>query len=124
MEQPAEPAREIDLEAPDQSIDGVERKTTESTPMRNAEEQERKTIEFSPSGIVDDPTSKTPETIKDDSQKKNVVHREDWNHGRDETKRERGGNADDREMQNVWNRFRNFNRGQTRRRADHTWSNG
>ena len=70
MEQPAEPAREIDLEAPDQSIDGVERKTTESTPMRNAEEQERKTIEFSPSGIVDDPTSKTPETIKDDSTKR------------------------------------------------------
>ena len=42
------PAIEIDLETPDQSADEVERKTTESTTMPNAEEQEKKTIEFSP----------------------------------------------------------------------------
>ena len=63
-------AIEIDLETPDQSVDEVERKTTESTPMPNAEEQEKKTIEFSPIDIVDDTTSSTPETMKDDSQTK------------------------------------------------------
>ena len=35
---------EIDLETPDQSVDEVERKTTESTPMPTVEEQEKKTI--------------------------------------------------------------------------------
>ena len=34
----AEPAIEIELETPDQSVDEVEKKTTESTPMPNAEE--------------------------------------------------------------------------------------
>ena len=63
------PATEIDLETPDQSVDEVERKTTESTPIPNVEEQ-KKTIEFSPIDIVDDTTSNTPETIKDDSQAK------------------------------------------------------
>ena len=48
----------------------MERKTTVSTPMPNVEEQEKKTIEFSPIDIVDDTTSNTPETIKDDSQTK------------------------------------------------------
>ena len=43
-EEPTLPARETDLETPDQSIDGAERKTTESTPMPNVEEQEKKTI--------------------------------------------------------------------------------
>ena len=38
------PAIEIDLETPDQSVNEVERKTTESTPMPNVEEQEKKTI--------------------------------------------------------------------------------
>ena len=69
-EEPTIPAREIDLETPDQSIDGAERKTTESIPMPNVEEQETKTIEFSPIGNVDATTNNTPETIKDDSQKK------------------------------------------------------
>ena len=41
-EEPTVPARETDLETPDQSFDGAERKTTESTPMPNVEEQERK----------------------------------------------------------------------------------
>ena len=54
------PARETNLETPDQSIDVGEKKTTESTPMPNVEEQEKKTIEFS--------LNNTPETIKDDSQ--------------------------------------------------------
>ena len=64
------PAIEIDLETPGQSVDEVERKTTESTLMRNEEEQEKKKIEFSSIDIVDDTTSNTPETIKDDSQTK------------------------------------------------------
>ena len=62
VEGPTVPSAEIDLETPDQSVDEVERKTTESTPMPIAEEQEKKTIEFSP---ID--TGNTPETIKDDS---------------------------------------------------------
>ena len=45
----------------------MERETTESTPMPKVEEQEKKTMEFSPIDIVDDTTSNTPETIKDDS---------------------------------------------------------
>ena len=70
VEGPTVPAIEIDLETPDQSVDEVERKTTESTPMPNAEEQEKKTIEFSPIDIIEDTTSNTPETIKNDSQTK------------------------------------------------------
>ena len=70
MEEPTVSVREINLETPDQSTDGLERKTSESTPIPNAEEQEKKTIEFSPIDIVDDPTSNTPETIKNYSQTK------------------------------------------------------
>ena len=70
MEEPTVPAREIDLETPDQSIDGVEGKTTESTPMPSADEQEMTNIEFSPIDNVEESTSSTPETIKDDSQTK------------------------------------------------------
>ena len=70
VERQTVPAIEIDLETPDQSVDEVERKTTESTPMPNAEEQEKKTKEFSPIDIVDDTTSNTRETIKDESQTK------------------------------------------------------
>ena len=70
VEGPTAPAGEIDLETPHQSVDEVERKTTESTPMPNAEEQGKKTIEFSPIDIIEDATSNTPETIKDDSQTK------------------------------------------------------
>ena len=67
VEEPTVSARETDLETPDQSIDGVERTTKESTPMPNAEEQEKKTIEFSPTGNIDETTNNTPETIKKDS---------------------------------------------------------
>ena len=44
MEEPIVSARETDLETTDQSIDGAGKKTTESTPMPNAEKQEKKTI--------------------------------------------------------------------------------
>ena len=67
---PTVPAVEIDIETPDQSVDEVERKTTEPTPMPNAEEQEKKTILISPIDSVEDTTGNTPETIKDDSQTK------------------------------------------------------
>ena len=70
VERQTVPAIEIDLETPDQSVDEVERKTTESTPMPNAEEQEQKTIEFSPIDLVEDTTSNTMETIKAGSQTK------------------------------------------------------
>ena len=53
----AEPPIEIDLETPDQSVDEVEKKTTES-------------MEFSPIDTVEDTTGNTPETVKDESQAK------------------------------------------------------
>ena len=65
-----EPAIEIDLKTPDQSVDEVEKKTTESTPMPNAEEQNQKSMEFSPIDTVEDLTGNTPETVKDESQAK------------------------------------------------------
>ena len=65
-----EPAIDIDLETPDQSVDEVEKKTTESTPMPNAEEQNQKSMEFSPIYTVEDTTGNTPETVKDESQVK------------------------------------------------------
>ena len=64
------PATEIDLETPDQTVDELERETTESTPMPKVEEQEKKKMEFSPIDILDITTSNTPETIKDDSHAK------------------------------------------------------
>ena len=69
-ERPTAPTIEIDIETPDQSVDEVQRKTTESTTMPNVEEQEKKTIEFSTIDTVDDTTSNMPETIKKDSQAK------------------------------------------------------
>ena len=64
------PVTVIYLETPVRSIDGVERKTTESTPMPNVEERGTKTIEFSPIGNGDEITKNTPENIKGDSQMK------------------------------------------------------
>ena len=66
----AEPANEIDRETPDQSVDEVEKKTTESTPMPNAEEPNQKSMEFSPIDTLEDTTGNTPETVKDESQVK------------------------------------------------------
>ena len=57
------PAIEIDLETPDQSVDEVEKKTTESTPMPNADEENQKSID-----TVEGTTGNKPETIKDESQ--------------------------------------------------------
>ena len=65
-----EAAIEIDLETPNQSVDEVEKKTTESTSMPNAEEQNQKSMEFSPIDTVEEATGNTPETIKDESQTK------------------------------------------------------
>ena len=69
-EEPKLLVNEIDLETPDHSIDGAERKTTESTPMPNVEEQGTKTKEFSLIGNGDEITNSAPESIKDDSQTK------------------------------------------------------
>ena len=66
----AKPTIEIELETPDQSVDEVGKKTTESTPMPNAEEPNPKPMEFSPIDNVDDTTGNTPETVKDESQAK------------------------------------------------------
>ena len=66
----AEPVIEIDLETPDQSVDEVEKKKTESTPMPNAEEPNPKSMEFSTIDTVEDTTGNTPETVKDESQAK------------------------------------------------------
>ena len=74
----AEPAIEIDLETPDQSVDEVEKKTTESTPMPNAEEPNPKCMEFSPIDTVEDTTGNTPETVKDESQAKESHLLKDW----------------------------------------------
>ena len=69
MEEQSIPAKETELETPDQSIDRIQRKEAESTPMPKIEEQEKNTVEFSPIGHGDEVTN-TPETIKDDSQTK------------------------------------------------------
>ena len=65
-----EPTIEIDLETPDQSVDEVEKKTTESTPMPHMEDQNPKTVEFSPIDALEDTTGNTQGTVKDDSQVK------------------------------------------------------
>ena len=44
--EPSVPVKKTDLETPDQSINGAERNTTESTLMPNAEEEGTRTIEF------------------------------------------------------------------------------
>ena len=63
----AKPANEIGLETPDQCVDEVENKTTESTPIPNAEEPNQNSMEFSPIDTVEDTTGNTPETVKDES---------------------------------------------------------
>ena len=74
----AEPAIEIELDTPDQSVDEVGKKTTESTPMPNAEEPNPKSMEFSPIDNVEDTTGNTPETVKDESQAKERLLLKDW----------------------------------------------
>ena len=65
-----EPTIEIDLETPDQSVDEVEKKTTESTQSPHMEDQNPKTVEFSPIDVLEDTTGNTRETVKVDSQVK------------------------------------------------------
>ena len=65
-----EPANESDLETPDQSVDEVEKMTSESTPVPNAEEPNPKSMELSPIDTVEDTTGNTPELVKDESQAK------------------------------------------------------
>ena len=69
-EERVEPTIEIDLETPDQSVDEAVKKTTESTPMPNAEEPNPNPIEFSPIDNAEDTTGNTQETVKDESQKR------------------------------------------------------
>ena len=69
-EKQVEPTIEIDLETPDQSVDELEIKTTESTPMPNAEEPNPKPIEFSPIDNMEVAIGNTEETVKEDSQVK------------------------------------------------------
>ena len=63
-----EPTIEIDLETPDQSVDGTGKMATESTPMPNAEEPNPKPIEFSPIDSAEDAIGNTEETVKEGSQ--------------------------------------------------------
>ena len=72
----AESAIEIELETPDQSVDEVDKKTTESTTMPNAEEPNPKSMEFSPIDNVEDTTGNTPENVKDESQAKRTTFTE------------------------------------------------
>ena len=69
-EERVEPTIEIDLETPDQSVDEAGKKTTESTPMPNAEEPNPNPIEFSPIDNAEDTTGNTQGTVKDESQKR------------------------------------------------------
>ena len=69
-ERRAEPAIEIELETQDQSVDEMEKKTTDSTPKPNAEEPNPKSMEFLPIDNVEDTKGNTPETVKDESQAK------------------------------------------------------
>ena len=78
-----EPATEIDLETPDQSVDEVEKTTTESTPMPNAEEQNKPKVD----GILTDRHcgGHDGQHARNNkgrvSSKKNVIHREDSDDG-------------------------------------------
>ena len=109
-------AIEIDLETPDQSVDEVEKKTTESTPMPNAEEQKQNSMRFSPIDTVEDTTGNTPETIKDESQTKRTFFTDGFAMmvGM-KSKDTRRGLNEGRERQNVWNSFHDNNRSQPRR---------
>ena len=66
------PITEVDLETSEQITDEVERKTMESAPIPNVEEQGTKTIEFSPKGNGNEITDNTPATVKYDSQTKKI----------------------------------------------------
>ena len=70
MKRKVAPVTEVDLETPEQSINDIEKKMTESTIMTNAEQQETKKIEIAPAGNGNEVTSQASETKKDGSQTK------------------------------------------------------
>ena len=92
-EKQTEPAIEIDLETPDQSVDEVEKKATETTPMPKAEEPNPKPMEFSPIDTVEETTGNTP---------KNVFYGKIGHNGRNEVERRSSGRTESRERQNIW----------------------
>ena len=98
MEEQSMPAKETELETPDQSIDRIERRETESTPMPNIEEQE-KNRQWRRG---DQHTGDDKRRLRNEE---NVVYREDCCDGRNEAKREGGDNDSDREKQNIWDSF-------------------
>ena len=65
------PVAHVDLETIDQTIDDVEKKTTELSPMPNAEELEANKFGFQPFGNGDQITGNTPDTKKGGSETKN-----------------------------------------------------
>ena len=111
----AEPANEVDLETPDQSVDEVEKETTESTPMPNAEELNQKSMEFSPIDTVEDTIGNTQETVKDECQAKRTSFTERLAM-MVEIKRHSDEGTESRERQNIRNSFHENDRDQPRRR--------
>ena len=81
-EKQVEPTIEIELETPDQSVDELEKKTTESTPMPNAEEPNPKPIEFSPIDNVEDAIGE-----RRLSSKKDIFYRKVGDDGRNKNER-------------------------------------
>ena len=81
------PVTEIDHETPQQSLDELKIKTTDSL-----EEQETKTIVFSPIGDGDEIINNTPKENKRlFTNKEDNVHEDNCGDGRNETEREGGG---------------------------------
>ena len=70
------PIKEVELETLEQSIDEVERKTTELTPMQTTEDQGTKTIDLSPISNRNEVIGNTPEPIKENSQTKRTFFTE------------------------------------------------
>ena len=87
MKQKVAPVTEVDLETPEQSINDIEKKMTESTIMPNAEQQETKKIEIAPVGNGNEVTSQASETKKGRfTDKEEILHRGICTYGGDKTK--------------------------------------
>ena len=81
------PVAHVDLQTIDQTIDDVEKKTTELSPMPNAEELEANKFGFQPFGNGDQITGNTPDTKKRRFRnEKFLLHGEVGRHGGDEAK--------------------------------------
>ena len=81
------PIADVDLETPEQSIDEVEWKTTESIQMTNVDEQRTKTIEFSPIGKEKEISGNTGNNKRRVKNEEDILHGEIRKYGRDETER-------------------------------------